>query len=820
MKKIISLLIVFAMIMGMCVNVFAAPIFNANVSSEKYFLLPIDNHIIHYSYSATDGENAISYQAYDRRVSGDAKTNEMTVDSNGTISLFSEAQSGTTSTKYYRVVAKGSSDTNSKNIYTISPYSYSFDDASTEGLTDIQIVSGGPNGDYATGTNQGTFSIKLSYSKPSYVTVLEADVNIVDTDFYVYNYNGGQYFVNISNSDIADGWHNIKLILNWDSMKYYAMIDNVLVDEYDELTINSVMNSSGLKIASANGVDNLKFYGTSLDIPHTLTVSNPIVGSELTASALTWESQNLINSELEYEILISNDGVSYTRCSDSNKYNVMSDDENKYIKAAVRVKESESVYGDWIYSDPVLIEEAKVEQPEEPATPFEWINTKDEIYVPQLSGDVYKYTYTHNGGGTDVPGAETSVNNPGLTVSTNSDGNFELTVNSAASTAGESFTITPKAAADVPVTVTLKSVPVYDFTNGSTDGFKGNGIKIETDADGNNYIMYDKNYIQHQFPDITGTVAIDFDILDEDYSSVSLYFDNALTYEVCLEKLTGQHAFKDRSDPGKYKYIEPIDGRYKVRFFLDTDNHKYSIFINGVALSINNTIPQAQGARTLPKYIRMVAPIDNFTYANVTPIVPVIYNAELSNVAVGKANTPKYDYFFGNVDESCTTYEWYVDDILVSSDAQFVPDTNMLGKYAKAKIIPDFGGIAVTTAPQLITDVEIGDIALTIAGAEADISKANINTYLTKNSLSEVSVSLTVSAKLNEGESKEVLFALCQYDNDGIKNLASSEAVLESTAQNIVLTLDANEVDDLHPLKLLVFDKETLTPLNNVIFLR
>ncbi len=840
MKKILSLMLAFAMVLGTCVTAFAAPSFvDSTNANNKYFFLPMAHEAVHYSYTATDDEGADVL--YETSHSVDVPPVGFSINESGIVTFTSDAKASTSD--FYRMKAtSGDSSIQSRLMYTYASYLNDFEEgvlntSASNGFTaDGQIVMYDNNHYLSSTRADGRVRFRRNVSNAVNDFVMDFDLRIDGNPFSVHLLDGAQDLIawttdsglvgggtSISGySSISKDWHNVKIALNWITLKYSVFFDDVLVVNNGSLI--SKDTTTGFYIYTSGGIDNFKYYGSSLNIPHTLTVSGTAKeGETLTASALEWQGDGLVPSTLEYVYLTADtaDGE-YTQVASGSTYTVAEGLGGKYIKAAVRVKESDTIYGEWIYIDPQFVETAEEQ--------FEWTNKISNIYAPH-GNDVYKFHFTHTGGGNNKEGFLGGTYT-GMTLDNRYDEGYVLTVTSDAAAAASSGTFQAQVISRANIAdayrarVNVRNAGIYDFEDNSTTGFSAYP-EIRTDDNGNKYLSHTK-YVRYTFPtDLTDTVAIDFDILTETMSHAYLRLDNG--QEISLVNPWGSAKFKDMRSAAYYTTVP--NGWNHVRIYIDLTDKVYSMFINGEALSINNEIPGYEdGVAAKLSRIDFYASIDNFTFANVTPVTPVAYNARLANIAAGRQNFADYDFYLGGTPDKCSAVEWYVSDnfadgyTLVSQDKAFAPTADMVGKYVKARITPaseaffeTFTGAPVETLPQRITDVAIGDITLKVDGADADITKANIAFQQEAGVTNTIALTIPASS-LNGG--KRVLFALAQYDNDGLCAIDSEAVELGAQVQNVSLTLGASEVGEFTYFKLLVLDEATLTPIQNVIFLR
>lgn len=844
MKKILSMALVFAMLSSLCLTAFAAPSFvDKTNENNKYFFLPIANEAVHYSYAANDDGGA--EVSYETSHSVDAPPVGFSINESGVIAFTADAKASTSD--FYRMKAiSGGASIQSRLIYTYAPYATDFENATvTDGtfsdngktyFSSVQTVTEDGN-TFIKGSSSGRARYKHGVASSRNNIVMDMDVKYDGNYFAIYMLDGPQTLTEISGDilycngtqvlnhpAISHDWHNVKVVMHWDSLVYSVFFDDVLVaNSVTLLSKDSGGSSSGWYIYTSGGIDNFKYYGSSLDVAHSLTVSGTAKeGETLTASALRWQGDGLVPSTLEYVYLTADsaDGE-YSQIATGNTYTVADGLGGKYIKSAVRVKESDNIYGEWIYSEPQIVATA--------TKPFAWTDKISDIYAPH-GNDVYKFLFTHTGGGdnkTVIHGGTTT----GMALADREADGYVLTVTSDAGAAAVAdggriqTQIISRANTDGRAYVNIKDAGIRDFEDGSATGFSAYP-QVMTEDNGNKYLSHTK-YVRYTFPtDISDTVAIDFDLLTETMSHAYVVLDNG--QQIPLINLWGNPMYKDMNSADYYTTVP--NGWNHVRIYVDLTDKVYSMFINGKPLSVNNEIPgYDDDVSAKLGHIDFYASIDNFTFANVTPVVPVAYNAHLGNIAALRQNFAGYDFYLGGTPDKCTLVQWYVSDsfetgyTLVSEDKAFTPTADMVGKYVKARITPaseaffeTFTGAAVDTRPQLITDVAIGDITLEVDGADADITKANIADQ-TAGVTNTIALTIPASSLTN---GKKVLFALAQYDNDGLCAVDSQSATLGASVQNIPLTLTASGVGETTYFKLLVFDEATLTPLQNVIFLR
>lgn len=374
-KKSISAVLSVSIVLSAFAPALAAPVFDESTgaSSKKWFTLPLGDNVVNYSYHATDA-GSVTYEAF---MPLDNSKPGVYIDNVGILSFTSDALEATGGDYFYRVRATGTESVQSQPIYTYKPYETDFESASvasekiTENgsdiFTDVSLVTENGNS-YIKGTKGLRFYFKKRFVDVSNTLIMEMDVNLVSNFFSVMIPGQGQTLVQFDRSygfmkddndpspkgsykNISVGWHNIKVLLNWKTLKYSVIFDGELL--YQNETLWGTPSSSCFRYYGADGVDNFKFYGSSLPQPHDVGfVASPKVGSVAMGKAQSHTLTPVVTcgtpyNEYSYYISDTADGT-YTKIT-STDFNddlyltaggglaIAGNCEGKYVKVGARV---------------------------------------------------------------------------------------------------------------------------------------------------------------------------------------------------------------------------------------------------------------------------------------------------------------------------------------------------------------------------------------------------------------------------------------------------------------------------------------------------
>ncbi len=375
-KKFICLVLAVSLVLSSLTVALAAPVFDESTgaSAKKWLTLPLGDNVVNHSYHATDTAGSVTYDAF---LAIDNSKPGVSIDNNGIVSFKSDAIEATSGDYFYRVKATGDGSVQSMPIYTYKPYETDFNSATvsnkiineggTDIFTDVSLVTEGSNS-YIKGTNGLRFYFKKRFTDVSNTLIMEMDVNLGSNFFSVMIPGQGQTLVQFDRSygfkkddydtsplesykNISVGWYNVKVILNWKTLKYSVIFDGELI--YQNETLLGTPSSSGFRYYGADGVDNFKFYGSSLPQPYDVGfAASPKVGSVAKGKASSHTLSPVVTSGTpynEYSYYISDtENGTYTQITSTDPTDdlyltangglaIVGDYEGKYIKVGARV---------------------------------------------------------------------------------------------------------------------------------------------------------------------------------------------------------------------------------------------------------------------------------------------------------------------------------------------------------------------------------------------------------------------------------------------------------------------------------------------------
>ncbi len=853
------------------------------------FLAPIEDYPLRHAYTAHDSENSSKTYKYSYSNTF-AGADGVWIDSEGVLNIDHNVNS-TVNMRSTNIKAYNSSDSNDKILshikynYVYKSLDVDFQDGDTTGLSNVVVTSDG-NGNFYGVKEDGTRYIAIpkdTLNAPSLLTpvVLEFDAlvnpdlnvnfsavfeggspsfaRIDDTGFFKYQESDGGTFYGCGSDQsnyIVPGWHNFRWIIKWPSTTYdvpdpfYNLyIDNQLVLENAQFPSYVETTSSPsvyLRIYNSKGIDNVKYFSTSLGIPYDMELIKPenlTVGDVVTANAKVFDMPGNLPETTEYVFYKSDtiDGE-YTELSFGKNYTIKNDDVDKYIKVGARVSEEGASQHTtpWFFGEPVKIQ-ATVDWVEHP---------ESYVYLPH-GNDIYETPYSFQGGYKD-----------GLSRVEQGNDQFELRpidkpkaalltfspdVNGIVSTDLQNPYILSVQSADKSSVIQTKvaKFPVYDFTNGDASIFTstdGTSLLVETDSNGGKYLTSPSDSkIQYDFflpsdeKRISDTYAIDFDYLSGEGNSIELDFwqDETATVKtsfpikIASDIELGYYKDPDSSSP----YMNVGEGFKKARIFIDSKEKEYSVFIGDKALAVNLPIKGVTSDVAHPSSLYIKGAIDNFTISNVTIKTPVAYHPTIRNAAVDKPCVAEYDFYCGGTNDKSTTFEWYVsntkDGEYTLKGNTYTPTQDDYGKYVKALIFPEserFGdmvvGTPVWTEPRIIADIALGTPTLKVKGAIADIKKKCIANDENISLGADVDCEIKIPASINHGSDGKVLVAIAQYNDKILENVSFINKTLSSSSEDIVLNLTATNLKKSTYFKLLMFKENGLTPICDPIYIQ
>ncbi len=898
-SRILSLLIAVVFVLStVSIPAFAATQFKYSqpdptyVGGQSFYKAPIEGHPYHYAFTVEDPDapdKEYTYEYYvDTALGGDAQYNSTAyaqISDNGLFTLAPHFN-GITDRVFpaYKVTATNKNDPSevligSKNYnYMYPSVDLDFEDGIATGLTngEIKIDETTENRYYAKTEGQTSIKFDGTYFLAAHTTNLPKYSVPVVFEFSTDSLQssglkfGNAAILTPSTTTIPAGWNNYKVVVythgeNQGKLDIY-MNDKLIVDDHTHAThTNANLN---LFYLSADRVDNVKCYSTSLGFPYNVTVTAPAthtVGSKVTASALRCAMPTSNIPEDIYTSLYIADSAEgpYTSLN-ATELTLDESHEGKFIKAGAYVQETElcNHASKIVYSDPVQIKF--------PAQPIAWKETpqfnksiengkQHWIFAPQMEGDVFEVPIEITGGSSFDSitwqirsGCEDYFNDPDSIVLRTVNGNNRKAI---LSVSNPDLTIFPVGAASI----TYVNQPIQvKYTDGALvspfqriseqikrtfeDGVTIEGGTVVLDeTTGNHYITCDIKS-SYKFRPVTttevnagiGTIAIDYEM--KVGGEINTMWSTPINWKdgFYLSELAGNPGYVyDRAASGAPVYVG--EGWKHVRLYLDLPNATYSLFVDGKAVTVNRNVGLVDPAKDakLNEYIDFQGELDDYTYGHVTIKTPTAYNAKINNPAVDKAIKADYDFFCGAFydDANISEIKYYISDSINGNweeiPAGYEPDANDLGRYVKAVITPKvnyyhgevYTGAVVETAPAKIGDVNIGAITLSVNGNVANMADAAIIEAITED-VTSATVTLTVPASCASG--KDVKFILAQYSPvwNNITNIAVVNSTLAAAEHNVEITLNATDINEFSYFKLFILTSDGLVPVNSVVNLR